>query len=100
MRSFAAARVGDKTSHGDALSRKFGSPNVWIGRQRAWRAFADVHVCSKSDGVKAHVGGVVIDGSSKVFINALPAARQGDLIVEIGPPNSIAEGFAKVEIKG
>ena len=27
-----------------------------------------------------------------VLINNLPAARMGDMIVEAGPPNAIAEG--------
>jgi hypothetical protein len=32
------------------------------------------------------------------LINNLPAARQGDMIVESGPPNSITMGCATVMI--
>jgi uncharacterized Zn-binding protein involved in type VI secretion len=42
----------------------------------------------------------VANGSTKVFINNLPAARQGDTIPESGPSNSISGGWAKVQIGG
>jgi uncharacterized Zn-binding protein involved in type VI secretion len=35
-----------------------------------------------------------------VFIDKLPAARQGDQIVEAGPPNTIATGLPTVMIGG
>jgi uncharacterized Zn-binding protein involved in type VI secretion len=96
-----AARAGDMTSHGTPLNPALGSANVWVGGQRAWRAFSDVHVCPLSDGgPKPHVGGAVLNGSTKVFINNLPTARQGDVIVESGPPNSIAAGCQKVQFGG
>lgn len=96
----AAARVGDMTSHGSPLGSGLGSPNVKIGGMPAWRAVMDVHVCPLSDGAKPHVGGVVSVGSTKVFINGFPAARQGDTIVEAGPPNSITSGCLNVQIGG
>jgi len=37
-------------------------------------------------------------GSVTVLINNLPAARQGDIIVEAGPPNSIVTGCPTVLI--
>jgi uncharacterized Zn-binding protein involved in type VI secretion len=37
-------------------------------------------------------------GSTTVLINNMPAARQGDMIVESGPPNSIAMGEPTVII--
>src|SRR5215470_3508318 len=95
-----AARAGDLTSHGSPLAPGIGSPTVQIGGQPAWRATADMSTCPLSDGPKPHVGGVVLKGSTKVFINNLPAARQGDMIVEAGPSNSIAAGFLKVQIAG
>jgi len=94
----AAARAGDPTKHGAPLGPGLGSHNVSFGRKPAWRATADVSSCSLSDGNKPHVGGVVAKGSSKVFINGLPAAREGDDIVEVGTTNSISLGLAKVEI--
>ena len=94
-----AARVGDQTSHGTPLTG-IGSPNVFIEGLPAWRALVDFHTCPLSDGPKAHVGGVVSKGSSKVFINNFPAARQGDTINESGPPNSIMMGSMKVNIGG
>jgi len=89
------------TSHGTPLNPALGSPNVRIGGQSAWRVtITDVHQCPQSTGTVPHVGGVVTLGSSKVFINGFPAARQGDVIAEVGPSNSITGGFPKVQIGG
>lgn len=93
-----AARIGDLTSHGTPLSPGPGSANVLIGGRPAWRALADVHACPLVDGVKPHVGGVVLVGSTTVMIGGLPAARQGDQVVEAGAPNAIALGSLTVMI--
>ncbi len=93
-----AARVGDMTAHGTPLGPGPGSPNVLIGGMPAWRATADFHACPLVSGVVPHVGGVVTLGSTSVIINNLPAVRQGDMIVEIGPPNSIVVGCPTVII--
>jgi len=93
-----AARVGDPTSHGKPLSPGPGCPTVLIAGQPAWRALSDSHVCPLSDGPKPHVGGVVAVGSITVMIGGLPAARQGDMVVEVGPPDSIASGASTVMI--
>ena len=93
-----AARVGDQTSHGTPLSPGPGSVNVLIGGMPSWRATADFHACPLVTGTVPHVGGVVPMGSATVLINNLPAARQGDVIVESGPPNTIAMGCPTVLI--
>ena len=93
-----AARVGDATSHGTPLSPGPGSADVLIAGMPAWRATADFHACPLVSGVVPHVGGVVAMGSATVLINNLPAARQGDMIVEAGPPNSIVMGCPTVII--
>ncbi len=94
-----AARVGDMTAHGTPLGPGPGSPNVLIGGMPAWRATTDMHTCPLiSPGPVPHVGGIVALGSTSVMINNLPAARQGDTIVESGPPNTIAMGYPTVEI--
>jgi uncharacterized Zn-binding protein involved in type VI secretion len=93
-----AARMGDMTSHGTPLSPGPGSTNVLIGGLPAWRAAADMHVCPLLTALVPHVGGVVAMGSPTVFINGLPAARQGDIITESGPPNTIAMGCMTVII--
>ena len=93
-----AARVGDATSHGTPLSPGPGSADVLIAGMPAWRATADFHACPLVSGVVPHVGGVVAMGSTTVLINNLPAARQGDMIVEAGPPNSIVMGCPTVMI--
>jgi uncharacterized Zn-binding protein involved in type VI secretion len=93
-----AARVGDVTSHGTPLGPGPGSFNVLIGGMPAWRVTADFHACPLVTGVVPHVGGVVAIGSLTVFINNLPAARQGDIIVEGGPPNAIVIGCPTVLI--
>jgi len=93
-----AARMGDVTSHGTPLSPGPGSATVLIGGMPAWRATADFHTCPLVTGVVPHVGGVVAMGSTTVLIENMPAARQGDMIVEAGPPNSIALGEMTVMI--
>jgi uncharacterized Zn-binding protein involved in type VI secretion len=91
-----AARVGDTTSHGTPLAPGPGCPTVLIGGRPAWRAASDTHTCPLVDGLKPHVGGVVAVGSATVMIGGLPAARQGDQIVEAGAPNVIASGAPNV----
>jgi uncharacterized Zn-binding protein involved in type VI secretion len=93
-----AARVGDLTSHGTPLSPGPGSPNVLIGGMPAWLACKDLHTCPLVTATVPHVGGMVQTGSTTVFINGLPAARQGDTIIENGPPNTIAAGAPTVQI--
>lgn len=96
-----AARVGDQTSHGSPLGPGPGSANVLIGGMPAWRATSDFHACPLVSGPAPHVGGMVTMGSTTVFINGLPAARQGDMIAEGGgPPNSIVTGCLTVIIGG
>src|SRR5262249_58420079 len=93
-----AARVGDSTSHGTPLAPGPGCLTVLIGGQPAWRATSDTHTCPLVDGLKPHVGGVVMMGSVTVMIGGLPAARQGDMVVEAGAPNAIATGAPRVMI--
>lgn len=93
-----AARVGDMTSHGTPLGPGPGSMNVFIGGMPAWRATADFHACPLLSGIVPHTGGMAAMGSITVLINNLPAARQGDIIIETGPPNTIALGCVTVLI--
>jgi uncharacterized Zn-binding protein involved in type VI secretion len=93
-----AARVGDMTAHGTPLTPGPGSTNVLIGGMPTWRATADSHNCPLVTGTVPHAGGVIAVGSTTVLVNNLPAARQGDLIVESGPSNSIVVGCATVII--
>lgn len=93
-----AARVGDMTSHGTPLGPGPGSSNVLIGGKPAWRAGGDMHSCPLLTGTIPHIGGTVAMGSATVFINGMPAARQGDMVTEQGPPNSIAVGEPTVII--
>jgi uncharacterized Zn-binding protein involved in type VI secretion len=93
-----AARVGDATSHGKPLGPGPGCATVWIGKKPAWRAIADLHLCPLVDGVKPHFGGKVSSGSVTVKIGGLAATRQGDMVMEAGPPNAIAAGAPTVLI--
>ncbi len=93
-----AARVGDLTSHGTPLGPGPGSSNVLIENMPAWRVASDFHSCPLSTGQVPHAGGTVQAGSSTVLINDMPAARQGDAVVENSPPNSIAAGSPTVLI--
>ncbi|CCN84754.1 putative PAAR motif protein [Vibrio nigripulchritudo SFn27] len=60
----------------------------------------DAHSCPDKTGRIPHVGCPVAAGSSNVLINSLPAARQGDMAVCIGPPDSISAGSSSVFING
>lgn len=93
-----AARVGDTTGHGTPLGPGPGCPTVLIEGKLAWRATSDTHACPLFDGLKPHVGGVVTKGSVTVTIGGLPAARQGDQVVEAGAPNAISVGAPTVMI--
>jgi uncharacterized Zn-binding protein involved in type VI secretion len=93
-----AARLGDLTGHGTPLGPGPGCPTVLIGGQPAWRTGGDVHACPLVDGVKPHVGGTIAMGSATVTIGGLPAARQGDMVVEAGAPNPVALGMPTVTI--
>jgi uncharacterized Zn-binding protein involved in type VI secretion len=93
-----AARLGDPTSHGTPLAPGPGSPNVLIGGLPAWRVAMDFNACPLTSGPVPHVGGIVSIGSFSVLINGLPAVRQGDMITENGPPNSVVMGCPTVII--
>lgn len=93
-----AARVGDMTSHGTPLGPGPGSVNVLIGGMPAWRAGIDFHTCPLVSGTVPHAGGMVAIGSLTVLINNFPAVRQGDTIIETGPPNTISIGCTTVLI--
>ncbi|SEP26594.1 Zn-binding Pro-Ala-Ala-Arg (PAAR) domain-containing protein, incolved in TypeVI secretion [Halogranum amylolyticum] len=96
----AAARLGDATQHGNPLTPPpaGGCRDVFIGGQPAWRAGLDVHVCPLVSGTVPHVGGLTQPGTTTVFINGFAAARQGDTIVESGPPNTIMGGEQSVQV--
>lgn len=60
---------------------------------------ASMHVCALPWPIPPHGPGVVIDGSSTVIIENMPACRMGDTIVEaIGPPNKIVMGCLTVVV--
>jgi uncharacterized Zn-binding protein involved in type VI secretion len=62
---------------------------------------ADIHVCTTPLPIPPHGPGVVIDGSTTVLINNLPACRLGDTVLEaVGPPNKIVKGETTVIIGG
>jgi uncharacterized Zn-binding protein involved in type VI secretion len=64
-------------------------------------AGADIHVCATPLPIPPHGPGVVITPSATVMIAGMPAARQGDTILEaVGPPNKIMKGEITVTIGG
>lgn len=61
----------------------------------------DLHTCPVPLPIPPHGPGMVPSGSTTVKIGGLPAARQGDQLIEaLGPPNSIAMGCPTVQIGG
>lgn len=94
-----AARLGDPTAHGGAISGP-GIPTVMIGKMPA-ATMGDMHVCPMvTPGTPPipHVGGPITLGSTGVFIGKKPAARMGDMCVCVGPPSSILMGCPTVLI--
>jgi len=61
----------------------------------------DMHVCPMVTVLVPHVGGpIVAPGAPTVLIGGLPAARIGDMLVCVGPPDVIVTGSAHVLIAG
>lgn len=60
----------------------------------------DYHECPKEEPIKqAHVGGIILEGSSDVLIDGRAAARLGDKAkCEHGSPDKIIQGSASVFI--
>jgi uncharacterized Zn-binding protein involved in type VI secretion len=57
-------------------------------------------VCPMITVLVPHVGGPVIMGAPTVLIGGMPAARVGDPLVCVGPPDVIALGSFTVLISG
>jgi uncharacterized Zn-binding protein involved in type VI secretion len=61
----------------------------------------DMHVCPMVTVIIPHVGGPIVGpGCPTVLIQMLPAARLGDELVCVGPPDVIALGSFTVLIGG
>jgi len=63
----------------------------------------DMHTCPMlTPGLPPipHVGGPIVMGAPTVLIGSLPAARVGDMLVCVGPPDSIVKGSSTVLICG
>lgn len=61
----------------------------------------DMHTCPMFNGPVPHVGGPVTGPCvPTVLIGSLPAAVVGDLLVCVGPPDTIVKGSATVLIGG
>ncbi|MCB9496908.1 MAG: PAAR domain-containing protein [Fibrobacteria bacterium] len=94
-----AARLGDPTAHGGAITGP-GIPTVMIGKMPA-ATMGDMHVCPMvTPGTPPipHVGGPITLGSTGVLIGKKPAARMGDMAVCVGPPSSVIMGCPTVMI--
>ena len=60
---------------------------------------SDMHVCPMVTGVVPHVGGPILPpGCPTVLIGFVPAARMGDMLTCVGPPDVIAMGSTTVLI--
>jgi uncharacterized Zn-binding protein involved in type VI secretion len=60
-----------------------------------------MHVCPMVTGVVPHVGGPIIPpGCPTVLIGEMPAARMGDMLTCVGPPDTIVKGSPTVLIGG
>jgi uncharacterized Zn-binding protein involved in type VI secretion len=62
---------------------------------------ADMHTCPMVTGVVPHVGGPIAGpGAPTVLIGSMPAAKVGDMLICVGPPDTIVKGSATVLIAG
>lgn len=63
---------------------------------------SDMHTCPMFDpGPKPHVGGPVTGpGVPTVLVGGMPAAVVGDMLVCVGPPDTIVKGSGTVFISG
>jgi uncharacterized Zn-binding protein involved in type VI secretion len=62
---------------------------------------SDMHTCPMVTVLVPHVGGPILPpGCPTVLIGSLPAARMGDMLTCVGPPDVIAKGSATVMIGG
>ena len=60
---------------------------------------SDMHTCPLVNVLVPHVGGPILPpGCPTVIIAGLPAARVGDLLTCVGPPDTIAKGSLTVQI--
>ena len=61
----------------------------------------DMHICPMTNGPVPHVGGPILPpGGIPVLIGGMPAARVGDLLICVGPPDVVVQGYPKVLIGG
>jgi uncharacterized Zn-binding protein involved in type VI secretion len=61
----------------------------------------DMHVCPMVTGIVPHVGGPILPPCEPtVLIGGLPAARVGDMLTCVGPPDTIVMGSTSVIIGG
>jgi len=61
----------------------------------------DMHTCPMVTGLVPHVGGPVLPtGCPTVLIGGMPAARLGDMVTCVGPPDTIIKGSPTVIIGG
>ncbi len=61
----------------------------------------DMHVCPLVTGLVPHVGGPVLPpGAPTVLIGGMPAARSGDALTCVGPPDAVVIGSSTVLIGG
>ena len=96
-----AARLGDGTSHGGKIVS--GSPNVFINNKPAATAIS-AHVCpnaTKTNPPIPHIGGPAIrPAKAAVFVNGVPAIRDGDKFFCNSSPPAKARGGSRNVIIG
>ncbi|MCB1024177.1 MAG: PAAR domain-containing protein [Acidobacteria bacterium] len=93
----------DPTSKAAAVTAETTAKASAVAAMSSAMAAFDMHMCAMpSAPVPApHGPGVVLQGSSSVLIDFMPAARQGDKVVEtLGGPDPITGGCTTVIIGG
>jgi uncharacterized Zn-binding protein involved in type VI secretion len=94
-----AARLGDQTAHGGAITGP-GVATVLIEGKPAC-VMGDQHTCpmvNPTPAANPHVGGPIMATGATVLIGGKPAARLGDTAICQGPPATIIIGSMTVLI--
>src|SRR5262249_28391788 len=106
-RNFFAAGMERATGGAGGKRKGGGPPGAVAGSQggcpmgQPAARLTDMHVCPMVTVLVPHVGGpIVAPGAPTVLIGGMPAARVGDMVVCVGPPDAIVLGSFTVLIGG
>ena len=85
----------------EGAAADFASAMPPVGAPLMAARVTDNHICPMVNGIVPHVGGPILPvGCPTVLIGKMPAARMGDMLTCVGPPDVIMKGSPTVFIGG